>query len=212
MKEFIFVPFLTGLSTGIYCLSYCFPFLVPLILSEDRKKKENLTLLVKFIGGRFFGYITFGAFFGYLGEKINISVFNFISLLAMTFLSLLLILHSLSFFKKESFFCKKFYLKRKNTPFFFGFLTGVNICPPFVISLTYVFNLHYFIGGIVYFSIFFLATTLYIFPLFFVGFLNKMEEFRKVGRISGLIVGLLFLSYGLYHILKGSWFLHFEIL
>jgi len=89
-----------------------------------------------------------------------------------------------------------------------GFLMGINICPPFLMSLAYVFSLHSAFKGIIYFLMFFLGTTLYFLPVAFLGFLGKMKEFRLIARVAGLIVGFAFLTYGIYYIIRGLTLFH----
>ncbi|KPJ55366.1 hypothetical protein AMJ47_00645 [Parcubacteria bacterium DG_72] len=203
MLEFIISPFLLGLSVGIYCFSYCIPFAASFIVSEQRQKKENLYIVLKFIFGRFLGYLVFGAVFGYLGQSFNVFQINLILNIALILLSLLLIIHALGFIDWKYFsFCRKFKKYNNRLPVLMGFLMGVNVCPPFLMSVVYVFNLHSVFLGVMYFLMFFLATSVYFLPLFFLGFLNKLKSFQLVGRVSALIVGTIFFIYGLYYIIK----------
>lgn len=202
MAEILVAPFLLGLSAGIYCLTYCIPFVAPVMISEARQNKGNFWVLTKFISGRFLGYVAFGAIFGYLGARINNTILNFILIVALILLSVILILHALGLMKPHRpAFCRKIKKYNPKIPLLMGFLMGVNICPPFLMSLTYVFTLHSATKGLIYFLMFFLGTTLYFIPLFFLGFLNKMKEFQLVGRVSALAVGILFFAYGFYQIL-----------
>ena len=82
-------------------------------------------------------------------------------------------------------------------PLTLGLLTGFNACPPFLLSLAYVFALHSTWKGLVYFLVFFCATTVYMLPLLAVGLLGRMAEFRLAARFSALAVGLLFMVYGI---------------
>lgn len=210
MKEIVFIPFLAGLSVGASCIFFCFPFLVPLIVSEERKKKENFILILKFLLGRLLGYLFFGAFFGFLGEKLNQKFLNLIFLFCLLILSLILIFYSLSLLKEKILFCQKVKKISPKFPALMGFFTGVNLCPPFLVSLTYIFTLHNFLKGIVYFFFFFLGTTLYFFPSYFLGFLGKVKEFQIAARISGIIVGILFFAYGIYNFIIGINFSHLQ--
>ena len=185
---------------GIYCFSYCIPFAAPLMISEERGKRENISVIFQFLLGRLFGYLLFGAFFGYLGQKINVLEVNIIINAGLILLSLFLIFNALGLLNwKYSSFCFK---HKKRLPLFMGFLMGINVCPPFLMSLAYVFTLHNWLFGVIYFLMFFLATSIYFLPLFFLGYLNKLRSFQLVGRISSLIVGILFFVYGLYYIIK----------
>ena len=201
MREILLQPILLGLSSGIFCMSYCFPFLAPFVVFEERKLREDFKVVLKFIFGRLFGYLTFGAIFGYLGERITNKTVDLLFFMSLAGLSFLLILYSIGLLREKRGIClgPKF---KKTTPFLMGFLMGINVCPPFLMALNYVFLLHAFLEGILFFFLFFLATTIYFLPLTFLGFLNKIKEFRIIGRVSGVLVGLMFLIYSFYRIFQ----------
>src|SRR6056297_1645790 len=124
MLDIILAPILTGLSTGIYCVTTCFPFVAPIMIDKRRDKKKNTKVFLKFISGRFLGYILFGAIFGFLGSTINQNQVDLISNISMIVFSLLLILHVLGVIKKGK-VCLK---KDISIPFLMGFFMGINIC------------------------------------------------------------------------------------
>jgi len=210
MTDIIIQPFLLGISVGIFCFTYCVPFIAPYLVSEERKLGKNFKLILQFIFGRLGGYILFGAIFGYLGERIGNQAMNLILIISLMILSIVLIIYALGFLKPKGIFCSAKYIKfRGKSPILMGFLMGINICPPFLMSLAYVFSLHSAFKGIIYFLMFFLGTTLYFLPVTFLGFLGKMKEFRVVARIAGLIVGFAFLIYGVYYIVRGINITHY---
>lgn len=209
MQEIFAAPFLLGLSTGIYCFTYCIPFIAPVMISQERGRKENFNIILKFIAGRFLGYLVFGAVVGYLGERIQNATFNLILIIALMLLSCLLILHGLGLMKiKRLALCQKFKRYNSKLPLLMGFLMGVNVCPPFLMSLSYVFTLHSALSGIIYFLMFFIGTTLYFLPVAFLGYFNKLKEFRWAGRVAAVIVGSFFLIYGIYFISRGLLIFH----
>jgi len=209
MSDIIIQPFLLGISTGIFCFTYCVPFIAPYLASEERKLGRNFKIILEFTFGRLSGYILFGAIFGYLGEKISNQAVNLILIISLMLLSVVLIFYALGFLKSKGIFCSAKYIKfKEKSPILMGFLMGINICPPFLMSLAYVFTLHSALKGIIYFLMFFAGTTLYFLPITFLGFLGKMKEFRLVARISGLIVGMAFLVYGIYYIIRGLTIFH----
>jgi hypothetical protein len=83
-----------------------------------------------------------------------------------------------------------------------GFLMGINICPPFLLSIPYVFSLHSSVLGVVYFLIFFLVSSVYFLPMIFVGMLARIKEFQLAARISGFFCGAVFIIYGVYSIIN----------
>lgn len=209
MSDFLIQPFLLGISTGIFCFVYCVPFIAPYLVSEERKVKRNFRIILEFILGRLAGYILFGAIFGYLGEKISNQTVNLILIISLMVLSVVLIFYALGFLKPKGIFCSVKYLGFKNrAPVLIGFLMGINICPPFLMSLAYVFTLHSILKGIIYFLMFFFGTTIYFLPITFLGYLGKMKEFRLIARLSALIVGLAFFVYGIYYISRGLLVFH----
>jgi sulfite exporter TauE/SafE len=206
--SWLLAPLLAGLSTGIYCLTTCFPFITSCLVAEERHFSKNLALLGQFILGRLIGYIAFGLFFGFLGEKINREWINVIADLSLIFLSLVFVFYLLRILRqKPSQGCAA---KRISSvhPLAMGFLMGINFCPPFLLSLTFIFTLHSAFKGMLYFILFFISSTVYFLPLIFFGMLSRLKEFRNVGILSGFLVALLFSAYGIYSVsrnLRGLW-------
>ena len=92
----------------------------------------------------------------------------------------------------------------RRAPFVMGFLMGVNVCPPFVLSLAYVVSLQSVLNSLLYFVVFFIGTSVYALPLMFVGLLGRLPEFRRAAQVSAVVVGLLFAAYGLYSLGAGG--------
>ena len=115
----------------------------------------------------------------------------------MIVLSLLLISYAVGFRKPAWSCCAAGTRRGQATPILLGILMGANACPPFLLSVAYVFALHSLAKGVVYFFVYFCATSLYFIPLLFIGLLGRMKEFRWAARASALAVGILFLVYGI---------------
>ena len=197
---FIVNGFLLGLTTGVFCLTWCIPALLPLILSKGRKIKQSFFIFLKFTFGRLIGYILFGGLVGYLGLAIKSGVIKKINLIALILLAILLILHGIGWISRKKSCCQFF--KKVKFPFLFGFLIGINICPPFLLALTYVFDIGGIVNGILFFISFFIATSLYLVPFVFLGFLASRKIFQKIARFIAIFAGIFFLVYGL----KGLFF------
>ncbi|MBF0511690.1 MAG: sulfite exporter TauE/SafE family protein [Candidatus Omnitrophica bacterium] len=196
--SFFIQPFLAGLSVGFFCLSYCFPFLASLMASEQRERSKNMKLFLNFMLGRFFGYLLFGFVISWAGERLQFPFLHMAANLALILISLVLLLYMTGLIKKDE-RCLIGRCPYKNT-LVMGFLMGINICPPFLMSLTYVFSLHSMLGGTLYFLIFYLASSLYFLPVFFIELLAKIKEFRIMARLSGILCACLFIIYGIYSI------------
>ncbi|MBF0532160.1 MAG: sulfite exporter TauE/SafE family protein [Candidatus Omnitrophica bacterium] len=191
----------TGLATGGFCLATCFPFMGSLLVAEDRGFKKNIWFVLHFLGGRLVGYIAFGFLFGSLGQMVRTPVADCVTDLCLIILSLVLILTMIGLIKTSEQNClvPRFHARQAAT---IGFLLGVNVCPPFLMSLTYVFSLHNSWQGVLYFLFFFVASSVYFLPIVFLGLLAKMKEIQWVGRVSGLISGGLFFIYGSYSLAR----------
>lgn len=202
MTELIITPLLLGLSTGATCVVTCVPFIAPVMVSDAHPTRENAIILAKFILGRLAGYLVFGALSGYLGSRLSGVDWSFHSSMALAVLSLFLILHALGLMGAGRLrACRVMRGFNPDLPFFMGVLMGVNACPPFLLSLAYVLTLGSTLKGMFYFLLFFIGTSVYFIPLFFLGYLNKLREFQFVGRVSALIVGLIFLGYSVYELI-----------
>ena len=197
MREVILEPLLAGLSMGLFCCVSCYPVLAPVFAAEDRSAGATLRVWLQFLLGRLAGYVLFGAAIGWLGERFDEAWFNQASLAIMMILAVLLIFYAVGFWRPPWAFCTAGTRRGKATPAVLGLLMGVNACPPFLMSVAYVLTLHSLLKGIAYFLVFFCATSVYMVPLLFVGWLGRMQEFRRAARASALVVGILFLVYGI---------------
>jgi sulfite exporter TauE/SafE len=110
--------------------------------------------------------------------------------LATLWIGILMIVYSLGVIDKK--FCAALPFAKIKWAFLVGFLTGVNICPPFLASLTYVFNLKDVFASLLFFLMFFLGTSVYIIPAAFLGIFTKAKFLQKLAQLSGVIVGLYF--------------------
>ena len=188
--------FLAGLSTGVYCISACLPIFVPLLLADKKNLKSSFWIVIEFSLGRLLGYFAFGALIGFLGKLI---VFDFVHRIvswATILMGVTLISYGFGSLKWKHKACKLF-MGRVRIPILLGFLTGVNICPPFLASLAYVFNLKSVFSAIFYFLNFFLGTSLYIIPLGFLGYFSNDFLVQKLARISGIFIGGFFVYSGI---------------
>ena len=192
--------FLAGLSVGVYCLGTCLPIFVPYLLSKKRTPKSSFHVVLEFSLGRLLGYLVFGLAFGWLGETItNITIHQLVTL-GNIWMGLLMILYSLGTIDKK--FCSMLPFSKIKWVFLLGFLTGVNICPPFLASLTYVFNLQGALTAVFYFLMFFLGTSVYIVPAALLGIFTKFPGLQKLARVSGVLVGLYFVLQSATNILR----------
>lgn len=197
--ELVLQPLLTGLSVGAFCLTYCFPFMGVFFGAEERNLKKNIFVLLEFLAGRLAGYLCFGLLVGYLGEKFDPRWLRLATDISFIVLSIVLLFYLLGLTREKSFCATPKFLKARG-PALMGFCMGINLCPPFLLSVVYVFKQHSALYGMLYFALFFFASSVYFLPVLFVGLASKAKEFRAVARLSGFLVAGIFFIYGIYSI------------
>lgn len=191
---------LLGLSTGVFCLVTCAPVYVPFVLSEDRKLRRNILSIGEIAMGRLIAYLFFGLILGILGKQINGPWLNRAIGTAMILLSAFML--AFVVVKKWPHFglCK---LSKKyvNYPAFFGFLTGINVCPPFLLAMSTALSYASIAGSIFLFGGFFVGTSFYLILLVPLGFAAKVENIRQIGLITAVMSGVMFFVLGLGYLL-----------
>jgi sulfite exporter TauE/SafE len=183
--------YLAGLSVGIFCLGTCLPIFLPLLMSKKQNFKTSGLLILEFSLGRLAGYLAFGLIFGWLGQTIENRLIHSLISLGNVWMGIGLILYGLGQINQKT--CAFLPFRKIRWPLVVGFLTGVNVCPPFLASLTHVFNLRSAIQSIIYFLTFFMGTSTYLVPTIFLG--GKFTHYpiiQKIGRIASVLAGLYF--------------------
>ncbi|MFA6435237.1 MAG: sulfite exporter TauE/SafE family protein [Elusimicrobiales bacterium] len=191
--------FVLGLSTGLYCLTSCLPALVPYLLSEGGKGwKTNLDIFLEFLSGRFLAYFLFVAAATLIGKAYKPYLPYWVAPLAML-LTALAMLASLFTGRIGRFGggCAAFFSPFfKRIPLALGFMTGINICPPFVAAFVRLAELSDLTAGMFYFTGFFTATSILMLPAIApTPFMN--ERLKTIGRMTLGIAGIWYLMLGI---------------
>lgn len=191
--------FLLGLSTGFYCFTSCLPALVPYMLSEGRSAwRANFILFLEFLAGRFLAYLSFAVIVSALGKVAQPYLPSWAAPLAMVLAAVFML--CFLFFSRASRsaggcpagFAPLF----RRLPLALGFMTGLNICPPFVAGFVRLAGLADIGAGLLYFTGFFTATSLFMLPaLAPTPFLNA--RVKQIGRMTLFIAGVWYLFLGL---------------
>lgn len=204
MWQIIFKGALLGFSTGLFCLGYCLPILLPFLAKKDfSQSKVELKVISLFALGRFFGYLLFGALLGFLGLKLNNPLIH--RLVAISIILLALYLLTFGLFKRvpekrgclylDQLLCKK------GTPVLLGFFTGLNVCPPFLLAISYTFELRQALTGLFFFGSFWIGTSLYLIPIGLLGQFSRYPQVRTIAGMANILVGFIFLGEGLLKLL-----------
>jgi len=207
--------FWLGLATGPYCFAACAPFLVPYLCAEGQATlSANLRVLARFLAGRLLAYLIFGAAVGALGAAASGSVPAWLAPAALGATALLMLLCACRKELRPAGTCgtsdtagpviKNFprlswclaagrWATPRRVPFGLGFLTGINVCPPFLTGMVVACDLGSAGGGAAFFAAFFAATSLYILPVLGVWPWLSSAKVRNLGRWALGLAGLWYL-------------------
>ena len=191
--------FVLGLSTGFYCLTTCLPALVPYLLSEgDKVWKTNFDIFLEFLTGRFIAYFLFAVSATLIGKAYKPYLPPWIAPLAMFVTAAVMLTYLfVSRGRHSSKGCRiPFNPFFKRIPLALGFMTGINVCPPFVAAFIRLADLSDMTAGMFYFTGFFTATSILMLPAIApTPFIS--ERLKIIGRMSLGIAGFWYLILGL---------------
>ena len=197
---------LLGLSTGLYCATACFTLLLSALFTRGAGPwKSPAAGIGQFLAGRLVAYALVGAVAGLAGRFMD--GFHGIPSLVVSAVyvvtGVLMALQGLVESFPHARACAAMSKGLRNPAYmlFLGFLTGVNICPPFVLAFSAAVDLGGVARSIVFFLIFFCATSIYMTPFLFSGFASRMASVRKAARIVSIAVGGYFALLGGHRIL-----------
>ena len=205
MIRIFFEGLLLGLSTGAYCMGTCLVFFMPYLLAEGRHGvRDNLNTVLFFMLGRFISYICFAVLVSFLGVKYRDIFTNRVFYFGLIIVSVLMLVYALTRSFGELKFCRRLlgHFSSARMPFVLGMLSGLHPCMPFLAAAARVLTLGSILLGVVLFLAFFLGTSVYMIPMFFVSYLNRVERLKQIGLMILFLSGLWFLCVGISGVMK----------
>ncbi|MCX5786300.1 MAG: sulfite exporter TauE/SafE family protein [Elusimicrobia bacterium] len=192
--------FLLGLSTGVYCLASCLPVLAPYLLAGGSGFwKANLFIFLEFLAGRFLAYMLFALAAVSFGKLSGPYLPPRVLAAGMAVTALLMFYSLFSGHLKQHSSCLASFpaaWAEKRIPCLLGFLTGINICPPFAAGLLRLVGLADILKGLAYFGGFFVSTSLFLLPaLAPTSFLSS--RLKNIGRMTLFLAASWYLLLGL---------------
>lgn len=197
--------FLLGLSSGAVCLAYCAPVLVPYIMGEGQPVGRSGVLLVRFLSGRLLGYLLTGLLAGMSGFLIAAHTPSRGLMFGGAYMALALLLIVYGFFdigtlciagRSGNVIRKAAATVPSLLPVIFGLLTGLALCPPFMLAIASAAESGSMWGGVCFFMMFFLGTTVYFVPLPFIGAFRRVTVFKTVGKLAAGVIGVYYFYLG----------------
>jgi sulfite exporter TauE/SafE len=203
--------FMLGLASGTVCVVYCGPVLIPYLLSIGQNVLNNLLTILYFMAGRLAGYLLFAAAAWAAGMVVVGNLTNQGAVFGVIYIALAILLIFYGFRSSASdcsgrrakFLSEKLNVKNQVVfPAILGFLTGLNLCPPFLLAFAEAARTGTLWRSLLFFTAFFVGTSVYILPLAVLGLARQIEALRYVGRLAAGVVGMFYLYLGIFG-LKG---------
>lgn len=198
--------FLLGLASGVNCLAYCAPILVPYMLGEGHNVARNYLTLGQFMAGRLAGYLLFGLFSWLAGLALLQAASYHGIIFGSAYILLAGLLAAYGLFNAPSLCAQEppgnalsRLLARRPAlvPLSSGLLTGLNLCPPFLLAFAQAAESTSLLRSLLLFLAFFVGTTLYFLPMPFLGALRRFPALRTIGKLTALIMALYYLVIGI---------------
>lgn len=185
-----------GLSTGLFCAGFCLPLLGPVMLSGQGTAWQSARRVLLFLAGRLVAYLLFGLVFGLMGGALARlgPVKTWLLPIVYGLLGLGMITYGLVRSLPHLGFCRVLSPRFESGWYVaaLGFLAGINLCPPFLLAVTTVVDIGGAPRGLLFFFVFFLATSVYLLPLFFAGLAGRFAAVRFAARVASIVAGLYF--------------------
>jgi sulfite exporter TauE/SafE len=203
-----------GLTSGGSCLASCGPLAAALLASEGISLKRSSALLSVFLSGRLIGYLGWAVLSWLLGWLISqsmkgLALFSAADLI----LGACLIYYGIRQPAPSHGNCPGSTLNSLNfsgsiqQSFFrggvWGFLSGLQICPPFLTAVAEAARTGSLGGSLLFFSLFYLGTGIWFIPFPLIGTLGHFRQVAQVARFLTLPLGAYFIYSGIISIAGG---------
>lgn len=198
---------LLGLASGVVCIGYCAPVLVPYMLGQQAGVAANAGIVARFLAGRLAGYLFFSIAAWVFQASVLRSLVVRDALVGSSYVILSVLLVIYGFSREWAHGCAA----RNNGPLLarldklwpplvpaaLGLMTGLTICPPFLLAFTAAVQKTSLTGSVAFFLLFFCGTSVFFLPFPLIGTLRRFATLSAVGRLAAGIMGLYYFYAGL---------------
>ncbi len=204
--------FLLGIASGGVCLAYCAPVLVPYLLGEGNTVRGGAMAVAGFLGGRFIGYLAFAV----LAWLTHCAVIDHLPhqkiVIGIVTIGLAALLVAYGFAGRwqaclgstaGTVLAKLPWRNTALLPALLGLITGLNLCPPFLMAFGSAAQLPGLWQSLLFFAAFFVGTSVYVAPLPLLGVVGRREMVKTIGRLAAGVVGLFYLYSGTVSVATG---------
>jgi sulfite exporter TauE/SafE len=185
--------FLLGLAMGTTCVATCGPVYVPYLMQYQRSLGKSLLAVGELSAGRFISYGIVGAAAGQFGRHADFAGKGLLTAAAYGLFSIFLLIATFRTHRRDRLCSTGRWAVIIDRPLILGMLTGINICPPFLLALTKAVCGPGPIAGMALFAAFFVGTSVFLLPLSVFGLLGGQRLFRSVARCGAVAISVWFL-------------------
>ena len=185
--------FLLGLATGATCLATCGPVYAPSLMQYGRSLPKSLLVVLELSAGRFISYLVVGAAAGLLGRQVDFEGKGLVTAAGYSLFSVFLLVTAFRTHRRDRCCRTGRWAGIIDRPLVLGILTGINICPPFLLALTKAAGGPGPAAGMTLFAAFFVGTSIWLAPIAAFGLLGKQRLFRSIARWGAVAVSVWFL-------------------
>lgn len=220
MGRFLFgEAFILGLASGPACIAACGPVLVPSLLAGQAGMRSNLRFLSVFLGARLAGYLLFAVLAWELGVLASVLTAPHLPLIGLVYVLLAGAMlwyvfaarrncapacagSKLVTISRQGIGNQSAGLKASGTataagPAALGFLTGLNLCPPFVAAGIRAASLGGVTEALLFFTFFFAGTSIWFVPFAGLGCVARNQAVLTVARMTMALIAVCYLSMGI---------------
>jgi sulfite exporter TauE/SafE len=192
-----------GLATGPVCLASCGPVVLPWMMVQPHGLRIHSQQLAAFLGARLAGYLVFAAAVWYVGAAISRTWVGRSWILGgiQVLLAVGLLIYATGWphARPPGSAPQRVTLvqigERPQPPrvlrtgaLALGFLTGINLCPPFLVAGVRAAQLATLPAALTYFAFFFIGTSVWFAPFLGLGWVRRTPSVVLVARMTALLL------------------------
>jgi sulfite exporter TauE/SafE len=196
-----------GLATGPVCLASCGPVVLPWMLAQPEGVRAHGRQLSVFLAARLAGYLVFATAVWYAGATIPRTwsgrswIFGGIELL----LAVALVVYAVGWPRRRCAAAERGSelvqigerpRERRKGALALGFLTGINLCPPFLIAGVRAAQQASLLAALVFFVFFFVGTAVWFLPFLSLGLVRRAPAVVTVARMIAVLLACWYLFSG----------------
>jgi hypothetical protein len=181
--------------------------LVPSLLTERKGFRPHARYLSAFLGARLLGYMIFAVVAWELGALASMLPTPRLLMMGVVYLLLACVLLWYAYSARRS--CAQPCADSKLVQIAenrsrgvyaaasLGLLTGLNLCPPFVVAGIRAAQLGSLAAALLFFAVFFIGTSVWFVPFISLGCIVRNQAVMTVARMAMVLIALYYLSMGI---------------